>query len=224
MFLRASTVHDGHLTKVALGGAVIAALSLVVAFYTAWRSRRDRTLDQKAQDLRFRQMNEPVVMLKPQFSLAPGQNRLLLELTNLHGSIAVQELVARCRSRVEFDNKIEQQDASVTLASLKQGTTSSVEVGAFFCDFDNFVANLGRSGFEQQLAQVDVARAIQTLRDKGYIKNGRPPVGSLTVSWQYKPAQPGANLVTQEATYPLFIWRYDHGVFLSFAWPSLSGQ
>ena len=177
-------------TLITLGGVVIAALSLVVAFYTAWRTRRDRAMDQRLQDLRFRQMNEPVLTLKPQFSLAPTQNRLLVEITNLHGSIAVQDVVVRCRSRVEFDDKSDQQDVSVTLASLKPGTTSSVEVAGFFCDFDSFVANLGRPRFEQQLAQVDATKAIQTIRDRGYIKNGQPAVGIVCeLATQTRPAQ-----------------------------------
>jgi hypothetical protein len=133
-------------------------------------------------------MNEPVLTLKPQFSVAPTQNRLLVEITNLHGSIAVQDIVVRCRSRVEFDDKTEEQDVSVTHASLKPGTTSAVEVLGFLCDFDSFVANLVRPRFGQQLAQVDAAKAIQTVRDRGYIKNGQPPVGTMSVSWQYKPA------------------------------------
>src|SRR5213075_2566303 len=107
-------------------------------------------------ELRFRQMNEPVLTVKPQFSLAATQNRLLLDITNLHGSIAVRELSARCRSQVEFDGKVERQDVSVAIASLKPGTTTSVEVGGFFCDFDNFVANLGQPHFNHQLAQTAV--------------------------------------------------------------------
>jgi hypothetical protein len=146
---------------IALGGLVVAALSLSVAFYTTWRTRRDREKDQQLQGQRFRQMNEPVLTVKPQFSLVPTQNRLLLEITNLHSSIAVREVVARCRSEIEFDNKVERQDVSVTIASLKPLTTTSVEVGGFFCDFDSFVANLGQLRFNRQLGQINVAEAIQ---------------------------------------------------------------
>ena len=110
------------------------------------------------------------------------------------------------------------------MASLKPGTTTSVDVGGFFCDFDNFVANLGQAHFNHQLAQTDVAPAIRTLQNQGYLKNGQPQVGTMSVSWQYKAAQPDAGLVMQEATYGLFIWRHEHGVFLSFEWPSLGGR
>lgn len=213
----------GTSTLIALGGLVVSVLSLAVAFHTAWRTRRDRQRDQQLQDLRFRQMNEPVLTVKPQFSLAPTQNRLRLDIANLHGSIAVRELVARCRSEVEFDDKVERQDASVTIVSLKPGTTTSVEIGGFFCNFDCFVANLGEKQFNYQLAQINVAQAIETIQKRGYLKNGQPPVGSMSVSWQYRAAQPDADLVTQEATYKLFIWRHEHGVFLSFEWPSQSG-
>jgi hypothetical protein len=211
-------------TLIALGGLVVAAVSLAVASYTAWRTRRDRGQDQQLQDKRFRQMNEPVLTIKPQFSLAPTQNRLLLDVTNLHSSIAVQDVIARCRSEIDFDHKVARQDVSVTVSSLKPGTTTSVEVGGFFCDFDNFVANLGQSQFNYQLSQAKVEQIVQTLQNQGYLKNGQPPVGTLSVSWQYKAAQPDAETRAFEATYRLFIWRYDHGVFLSFEWPSLSGQ
>jgi hypothetical protein len=60
-------------TLIALGGLVVAALSLAMAFYTARRTRRDREKDQQLQDLRFRQMNELVLTVKPQFSLVPTQ-------------------------------------------------------------------------------------------------------------------------------------------------------
>ncbi len=213
----------GTSTLIALGGLVVAALSLAVAFYTARRTRRERENDQQLQALRFRQMNDPVLTVKPQFSLVPTQNRLLLEITNLHSSIAVREVVARCRSEIEFD-KVERQDVSVTIASLKPLTTTTVEVGGFFCDFDSFVANLGQKRFNHQLAETNVAQAIETIQNQGYLKNGQPPVGKMSVSWQYKPAQPDAGSVSQEAVYKLFIWRYDHGVFLSFEWPSLSGH
>ena len=169
-------------------------------------------------------MNEPVLTLKPQFSLAPTQNRLLLDVTNLHSSIAVQDVVARCRSEVDFDHKVARQDVSVAIPSLKPGTTTSVEVGGFFCDFDNFVANLGQPQFNYQLAQANVAQVIKTLQSQGYLKNGQPPVGTMSVSWQYKAAQPNAEPVAFEATYKLFIWRYEHGVFLSFEWPAVSGH
>jgi hypothetical protein len=209
-------------TLIALGGLVVAVLSLVVAFHTAWRTRRDSQKDQQLQDLRFRQMNEPVLTVKPQFSLVPAQNRLRLDITNLHGSIAVREVVARCRSQVEFDHKVERQDVSVTIASLKPGTTTSVEVGGFVCDFDSFVANLGEEQFNYQLAQANVAQAIQTIKNQGFLKNGQPPIGTMSVNWQYKAAQPNTDLVAQEATYQLFIWHHEHGVFLSFEWPSQS--
>jgi hypothetical protein len=135
-------------------------------------------------------MNEPVLMVKPQFSLVPTQNRLLLEITNLHGSIAVCEVLARCRSRVEFDDKVEEQDVSVAITSLRPGTTTSLEVGGFVCNFDSFVANLGEERFNYHLEQANVGQAIQTVRERGYLKNGQPPVVTMSLSWQYKPAQP----------------------------------
>jgi hypothetical protein len=168
-----------------------------------------------------------VALLADLFDIAFGAEfeveRVLVTRTP-GGSIAVREVVARCRSEIEFDGKVERQDVSLTIASLKPLTTTSVEVGGFFCDFDNFVANLGQPRFNHQLAETNVAQAIQTLQNQGYLKNGQPPVGTMSVSWQYKPAQPDAGPVAQEATYKLFIWRYDHGVFLSFEWPSLFGH
>jgi hypothetical protein len=206
------------------GGLAVAALSLAVALYTAWRTRRDREKDQEVQELRFRQINEPVLIVKPQFSLAPTHNRLLLDVTNLHGSIAVRDVTVRCRSQIDFDAKVERQDVFVTISALKPQETTTVEVGGFFCDFDSFVANLGQPQFNHQLSQTNVAIAIQTLQDQGYLKNGQAPVGKMSVRWQYKPAQPDADPVTQEVAYKLFIWRYGHGVFLSFEWPSVSGH
>ena len=211
-------------TLIALGGVIISAVSLAIAFYTAWRARRDRKIDQCQQDLRFRQMNEPVLMLKPQFSLAPTQNRLLLDITNLHSSIAVQDFVAKIHSTVEFDNKVERQDISIELTSLKAGASTSVEAPGFLCDFDSFISNLGRNRFERQLAQVDVAQAVETLRHQGYLKHGQPSIGTISVSWQYRAAQPTADLIAREAIYRLFVWQYEHGVFLTFEWPSISGR
>ena len=211
-------------TLIAFGGLAIAALSLVVSIYTAWRTRRDREQDQGLQELRFRQLNEPVLMVKPQFSLAPTNNRLLIEVTNLHSSIAVQDVVAHFHSQIEFDNKLERQDAWVKIAFLKPGTTTSAEVGDFVCDFDSFVANIGERNFNRQLAEIDVARAIETVQSRGYLKNGQPPVGTMELKWQYKSAQPNASVVAQDATYTLFVWRHAYGLFLSFEWPSLSGK
>lgn len=208
--------------SVALGALVVSVLSLGLSTFTSWKSSRDRRNDLFLQEQRFEQLNVPEILAKPNFSLAHGNNRLIIEVVNLHSSIAIKELLVTCTSHISFDDKTENQNETGTLPSLLPNQNAAIEV-PFFCDFDSFANNLGEIRFPFGGGWGSRAReAAVRIQQMGYLKNRQPSVGTFSLRWSYRPAQPGAEIVRREVSYPLYIWLYKHGIFLSFEWAAVA--
>lgn len=193
----------------------VSIVALLISVYIDARGRRWRKEDTERESSRVEAETTPQLLVKPRFDLAPGRNRLVLEVTNLHSETAVRAFGASCSSTIEFDLKKEAQQDELTLDAILPQGTKEAEFGGFFCDFDSFVANVGLKRFERQLSQVDRRSEIERIRKMGFLKNGQASVGRLRIKWEYMPARINARSIKATAEYDLAIWEYPHGVFLS---------
>src|SRR5882724_9661867 len=108
---------------ISLTAVLVSALSLALSLVTYLHAARNRREDLQLQEQRFRQQYDPVLMVRPQFLLSPGDNKLVAEVTNLHSSVAITSLHIRVASLVKFDDKVEEQLAEGKLAILKPGAS-----------------------------------------------------------------------------------------------------
>lgn len=199
------------------GALLISTIAMVYSLYVDIRSRRWRADDITREQKRFDAEMLPQLLVKPRFDIRSTHNRLVLEVSNLHTSTFVRDFEAKCTSEVSFDNKVETQSDSLHLETLAPNTTKEIEFQGFFCDFDSFIANLGVSSFSKSVSELSLQNSIKTLREMGYLRNGQPSIGKLTLTWKYKAAQEGAQFRQAEALYELGIFEYEHGIFMNFS-------
>lgn len=203
------------LDPIALASLAIALLALLYTAYSNYKSRKEREAEKEEAKKTFSKVHFPILNVKPKFILEPTNNRLVLDITNLHSSTHAMDFQATCRSSINFNNKTEDQSSKLAIDSIGPSTNLVKSFNAFFCDFDSFLSNLGESRFLRGAWEVNRAEAIKELKAMGYLRNGQPPIGELKLSWSYKVAQIETQAIISEATYELYIWEYEHGVFLS---------
>jgi hypothetical protein len=137
--------------------------------------------------------------VKPRFDLRPGDNRLVLEVSNLNSSIFVRNFSAACSSIVSLDGKSEHQSQTVAIDAIPPASTREIACGEFFCDLDSFVANVGEKTFVRTMPEIDRKKEIAKLEkddsDGPLSEETKKAIENLKASLNHmKPSEKSENL------------------------------
>lgn len=170
------------------------------------------------------------VIAFPVFHYEQTNNYLVVRIKNLDANSGAHDLRININTDIEFDGKKESQSEAKKVLFLEDKQEVALACRELFIDFDSFVANIGNKSFESSYLSMSEgmkSKAYDTLKKLGYLNWRQPSIGNLIIELTYKQIKHGDKVFTDKKTYPLNIWKYDHGIFIglshedsSATWPA----